>query len=94
MGEKLLPGHPDPRMNLAFALEHAGRTDDALATYATALEVYPDHIPTIEAMTLLQLRAGKTDERTPRMLADIQLRGETEHWRGWARLQAARQASR
>jgi tetratricopeptide (TPR) repeat protein len=43
--KKLLSGHPDPRMNLALTLERAGRTDDALATYATALEVYPDHIP-------------------------------------------------
>src|SRR5438552_2922038 len=37
--KKLLPGHPDPRMNLALTLERAGRTDDALATYATALEI-------------------------------------------------------
>jgi Flp pilus assembly protein TadD len=91
--KKLLPGHPDPRMNLALTLERAGRTDDALATYATALEVYPDHIPTIEAMALLQLRAEKTDDRTAKMLSDIELRGESERWREWARLQTVRRTS-
>jgi Flp pilus assembly protein TadD len=82
--KKLMPGHPDPRMNLALTLERAGRTDDALATYATALEVYPDHIPTLEAMALLQVRSGKTDEVTKKMLDEIALRGETDRWRTWA----------
>ena len=80
---KLMPGHPDPRMNLALTLERAGRIDEALATYDTALEVYPDHLPTLEALTRLQLRHGKTDERTPKMLREIALRGETEEWRAW-----------
>ncbi len=31
--KKLLPGHPDPRLNLALTLEKAGRTDDAIANY-------------------------------------------------------------
>lgn len=38
---QLLPGHPDPRLNLALTLETAGKTDDAIATYKTALEVFP-----------------------------------------------------
>ena len=55
---KLLPGQPDPRKNLALGLERAERTDDALATYATALDDYRDHLPTLQAMSLLQ--DGKT----------------------------------
>ncbi|MCC6972147.1 MAG: tetratricopeptide repeat protein, partial [Phycisphaerales bacterium] len=50
---KLLPGHPDPRHNLALTFELAGRYDDALATYAAALDVYPEHLPTIQAMVRL-----------------------------------------
>ncbi len=84
---KLMPGHPDPRLNLALVLERAGRTDEALATYATALEVYPDHIPTIQALASLQLRANKPDDRTPAYLDDITLRGQTQAWRDWARMQ-------
>jgi tetratricopeptide (TPR) repeat protein len=87
---KLLPGLPEPRMNLALTLEKAGRTDEALATYSTALEVYPDHIATIEAMALLQVKSGKTDQRTRKMLDDIAMRGESERWRQWAHEQSIR----
>lgn len=84
---KLMPGHPDPRLNLALVLEKAGRTDEALQTYATALEVYPGHIPTIQALARLQMRSGRTDDRTAEFLDEIALRGETEEWRTWARSQ-------
>lgn len=82
---KLMPGHPDPRMNLALTLERAGRTADALATYATALEVYPGHIPSIQALARLQLRAGRTDHRTADLLDEIAMRGESHEWKDWAR---------
>lgn len=87
---KLMPGHPDPRMNLAFTLESAGRVDEAIQMYATALEVYPDHIQTLQALTRLQMRTKKTDGRTERFLSEIALRGETEEWRVWARKQMAK----
>jgi Tfp pilus assembly protein PilF len=82
---KLMPGHPDPRMNLALTLERAGRTDAALAEYSSALEVYPDHLPTLEAMARLQVRSGKADARTRHALEEIALRGQTGEWQGWAR---------
>lgn len=90
---KLMPGHPDPRLNLALTLEKAGRTEEALTTYATALEVYPEHVPTMQAMTRLQLRAGRTDDRTSQMLEEVALRGETQQWRDWAKFQRARLGS-
>jgi tetratricopeptide (TPR) repeat protein len=81
---KLMPGHPDPRMNLALTLERAGRVDEALATYGTALEVYPNHMPTMQALSRLQLRSKRTDGRTPDMLRQISMGGETKEWRDWA----------
>lgn len=81
-------------MNLALTLERAGRTDEALSTYATALEVYSDHIPTIQAMTMLQVRAGKTGADTNRNLDEIALRGESLQWREWARLRRLKSAPR
>lgn len=87
---KLMPGHPDPRFNLAFTLESAGRVDEALTMYASALEVYPDHLATIQAMTKLQVRSGRTDARTDSNLNEIALRGDSETWRVWARKQLAR----
>lgn len=84
---KLMPGHPDPRMNLALTLETAGRTDEALAEYNSALEVYPEHLPTIQALTRLQIRSGKGDERTHERLATIALQSSDPAWRDWAKQQ-------
>jgi len=81
---KLMPGNPDPRMNLALTLERAGRIDEALKGYATALEVREGHIPTIQAMTRCQLRHGRETSETKLQLQEIALRGETKEWRSWA----------
>ena len=86
---KLMPGHPDPRLNLAITLERAGRIDEALAACDSALEVYPGHIATTEALARLQLRHRRTDDRTRGLLEEIVMRGETEQWREWARRQLA-----
>lgn len=88
--KRLLPGHPDPRLNLALTLEKAGRTEEAIAAYRTALEVYPDHIQSMEALARLQIKAGRSDAETPRLLSEVAMRGETELWRNWARLEIAK----
>ncbi len=87
---RLLPGHPDPRINLGAVYERAGRNDEALASYQSALEVYPEHLQAMESLVKLQLRVSKTDELTERRLAEIALRGETEQWREWAKMQRAK----
>jgi Tfp pilus assembly protein PilF len=88
---KLMPGHPDPRLNLALTLERAGRTEEAFAQYDTALEVHPGHVPTMQALLRLQLRTGRGDNRTTRMLEEVALRGDSELWRDWARQRLASQ---
>jgi tetratricopeptide (TPR) repeat protein len=87
---KLLPGHPDPRMNLALTLETAGRTDEALITYETALEVYPQHLPSMQALARLRVRSGKHDARTKDLLEQVAFRSEEPSWREWARVQLTR----
>lgn len=84
---KLMPGHPDPRLNLALTLERAGRTEEALNAYAAALDVYPGHIGALQGRTRLQLREGRADDTTAEALREIALRGEDERWREWARAQ-------
>ncbi len=88
--KRLLPGHPDPRLNMALTFEIAGRTDEALELYATALEVYPDHLPTVGAVTRLQIKSGRADSQTASRLNDLALRGEDERWREWARGELAK----
>ncbi|MCK4872018.1 MAG: tetratricopeptide repeat protein [Phycisphaerales bacterium] len=84
---KLMPGHPDPRLNLALTLERAGRIDDAIETFHTALEVHPDHIPTIQALTRCQLRFDRIEERTRDRLEQLAIEGQTHQWREWAKYQ-------
>ncbi len=84
---KLMPGHPDPRINLALTLERAGRVDDALRNYAAALEVYPDHIAALQGLVRLQVKHNRGDDKTDERLREIALRGETQRWREWAQRQ-------
>lgn len=86
---QLLPGHPDPRLNLALTLESAGKVDEAIATYKTALEVYPNHLQSTQALARLQVRFGKTDATTPVLLEEIAMRGENQRWKDWARMKLA-----
>ena len=81
---KLMPGHPDPRMNLALTLEQAGKTDEAIQTYKTALEVWPGHIGTLQALAKLHLVSQRATPELGGWLDEVVLRGETEAWREWA----------
>ena len=87
-----MPGHPDPQHNLAMTLEAAARYDDAFASYRTALETRPGHLPALQALTSLQLRLDKTDDNTKAALKTIAMQGTTPQWRTWAadRLRASR----
>jgi Tfp pilus assembly protein PilF len=90
VARKLMPGSPDPRMNLGLTYERAGLYDRAFTAYDAALEAWPTHIRTIEAIARLTLRTGRTSDRLPGMLEDIALRGETGNWRNWAKEQMSR----
>jgi tetratricopeptide (TPR) repeat protein len=87
---KLMPGHPDPRMNLAMTLERAGRIDEAITTYRAALEVYSGHIPTLQALTRAEIQYRQAQDDTADHLRIIALEGETPEWRDWARQQLLR----
>ncbi len=52
---KLLPGHPDPRLNLSLTLESAGRYDQAADHARTALQVHPGHIASLQQLARLEL---------------------------------------
>lgn len=87
---KLMPGHPDPRMNLALTLEQAGKTDQAIQTYRTALEVWPGHIGAVQALARIEVTSGRESAELREWLDQIAVQGETDHWRDWANGQLAR----
>lgn len=83
--KKLMPGHPDPRLNLGLVFEKAVRTEDALGAYASALEIYSDHIASKQALARAQIRYSREDTRTYGLLEDIAMGGDSLAWRDWAR---------
>jgi Tfp pilus assembly protein PilF len=87
---KLMPGNPDPRLNLGLTFERAGLNERAFSAYDAALEASPTHIRTIQAVASLTLRTDRTNARLTGMLEDIALRGETSIWRNWAKEQLSR----
>jgi len=87
--KKLMPGHPDPRVNLGLVMEAAGKTDDALGAYASALEVRSEYMPAIQGMARLLVREGREDDRLDRLLQEVVARGDSA-WRDWAAPERAR----
>jgi len=90
----LMPGHPDPRLNLALTLEKAGRIEEALCTYDAALEVYPNYLPAIQALARCQVRYARADDRTDQLLREIQFRASDIAWREWAQQQLSARDAR
>lgn len=86
---KLLPGHPEPRVNLALTLERAGQVREAEASYMSALEVYPGYMAAIQGAARLAVAEGRSAEELPQWLEEIAIRGESDAWRTWARARAA-----
>ena len=82
---KLLPGNPDPRVNLALTLEHAGRFEEAFKTYETALEVAPEDLSAIEGLASLTLRTRRDEPRLRGWLDVIALGPTDSGWSAWAK---------
>lgn len=80
---RLMPGHPDPRVNLALTLERAGKTEDALASYDSALAVFGNYLPALQGRTRLEIATGRTNPQTFAALDEIAFRS-SEDWRAWA----------
>lgn len=90
---RLMPDHPDPRINLGLTLERAGRIGDALDAYAAAHDLQPQHLGAMQALARAQVRHGRPNAETIHMLDEIALRGD-ERWREWANAQRARAPAR
>ncbi len=82
---KLLPGHPEPRVNLAIALHRGGKVMDALAAARTALEVRPGDLPAMQTLAWIQVREGLANVETLADLDTIMLRSGDPRWTNWAK---------
>jgi len=86
---KLLPGHPEPRVNLAITLELAGQVLEAEASFASALEVYPGYMPAMQGAARLAVAEGCSPTELSGWLEAIALGGEPQAWRDWAQVKVA-----
>ena len=87
---KLLPGNPEPRFNLGLTLERVGQYREALEAYRVALEVSPEHGPSIQGCARLCVTQGWDEEALPRWLSWILTQNDSEPWRAWAATEQAR----
>ena len=65
----MMPGHPDPRLNLAIALERGGEIEDAILAYEAVLEIRPELDAAMVGLISLQLR-HKLEHPHPKSSAD------------------------
>lgn len=82
---KLMPGHPDPRINLALTLEKAGQADDAAASYRAALEMAPLSVDAMTGLARLQIKTADTSGETAELLRKIERSTDDTELRSWAR---------
>ena len=81
---KLMPGHPEPRVNLAITLERGGKHGDAIEAAKTALEIRPGHLGALQTLAYIQIREGMVDKSTKGYLDAIVCRADDAVWRDWA----------
>lgn len=86
---KLLPGHPEPRVNLAIALQRGGRGQEAFDTATGALEVRPGHLGAMQLRAWLARSDGIGYPEVRADLEAIAMRATDDTWQRWARLQLA-----
>lgn len=91
---KLMPGHPEPRVNIAITLERGGKHADAIDAAKTALEIRPGHLGAIETLVYIQVREGLEDKSTRDNLDAIICRSDDAAWKDWATRQRLRIDSR
>jgi tetratricopeptide (TPR) repeat protein len=87
---KLLPGHPEPRANLAIAFERGGRHADALEAAQSALEVRPGHLGAIKTIAWITVNEGQANQAVSDQLSAIVARANEPEWREWAQQQRLR----
>ena len=84
-----MPGHPDPRLNLAIALERGGQIEDAILAYEGVLEMRPELDAAMVGLAAVQLKHRRADERTAEILGKIARSSTSVEVKEWALSQRA-----
>ncbi len=87
---RLLPGMPQPRVNLALTLLKGDRLAPALDSAVLALEITPGYLPAHQTAALIKIRTGQLDAQLRQHLAAIVARSTDAQWTDWAKTQLHR----
>ena len=82
---------PGVRVDQPPCSRQAGRVDDAIEAYETALQVRPSYLRAVQGIACLVLRSARSDERVGAWLEDIAMRSDDAAWRDWAIASRAKQ---
>ncbi|HUO09025.1 MAG TPA: tetratricopeptide repeat protein [Phycisphaerae bacterium] len=80
-----MPNNPEPRVNLGLVYEDADQLEKARDQYQQALTVAPESIDALQALTRVQVRLDRVDDRTVEAFRQIALRGTDAQWQSWAK---------
>jgi tetratricopeptide (TPR) repeat protein len=81
---RLMPQNPAPRLYLGLVYEEAGQFPTAVDYYQQALELAPDDIETVQALTRTLVRLERVDATALAHLRRIAIQGTSDEWRLWA----------
>ena len=76
------------RYGLAMEYASAGKTEQALAEYATILKHAPEYVPAYQMSAQLLLKTGQTDQARRHLTDGIRVAGETGNAHAASEMQA------
>jgi tetratricopeptide (TPR) repeat protein len=85
-----MPGHPDPRLNLAIALERGGQIEDAILAFEAVLEIRPELDAALIGLAAAQLKHRRADDNTLTLLGKIAEDAKDQVVKEWALSQRSR----
>jgi Tfp pilus assembly protein PilF len=87
---KLMPRSPQPLVNLGLIAEIAGKSDEAMHHYESALALEPESGALMGYLARIRIKQGVRDARTAELLRGIVERDVRPVWRTWAQTELAR----
>jgi tetratricopeptide (TPR) repeat protein len=82
------PADSFARYGLAMAYAAEGRTDEALAEYATTVEKNPDYVPAYQMSAQTLLKLGRAEEAKQRLQAGLEAAARISNAHATSEMQA------
>lgn len=91
---RLRPNRYEPHFNMGTVLELAGRYDEAIDAYETALKLAPEDVQAMENLARCYVRADRDRGRAAELAGEALRSEQRPEWRAWLERLATRPADR